>query len=275
MFFALSKIIWFVLQPSFFIPFLIAIGLLFLVLGWSKWGKSFVGLGLVLFFVVSLSPLANILLIPLEERFPRPNDDIVSRLKPDGMIILGGASDISITKARKTFALNEAGERFVEAVLLARQYQDAKVIFSGGSGSLFWNLRPEALAAQNFFQGMGLNESQFLLEQKSRNTFENAIYSKGLIAKKFSKPLSEMTFLLVTSAFHMPRAVGCFRRAGINVIPWPVDYRTRGWQDSDLTFKSPANGLKRMDVVMKEWVGLVMYWLTDKTDKLFPGRATS
>lgn len=86
-----------------------------------------------------------------------------------------------------------------------------------------------------------------------------------IYARSFSKTLSG------TSAYHMPRAVGVFRKAGFAVEPYPVDWRTRGAQDELRPFASVGDGLRRVDTAVREWVGLAVYWLTGRSSELFPG----
>ena len=85
------------------------------------------------------------------------------------------------------------------------------------------------------------------------------------------QPKPSERWLLVTSAHHMPRSIGIFRKAGFPVEAHPVDFRTRGWQDLDGPFGSLAAGLARTDAAMHEWAGLFVYWLTERTSELFPG----
>jgi uncharacterized SAM-binding protein YcdF (DUF218 family) len=105
-----------------------------------------------------------------------------------------------------------------------------------------------------------------VIESRSRTTRENALFSRRLV-----EPHEGERWLLVTSAWHMPRSVGCFRQAGFPVVPYPVDYRTRGPQDRWRTFSSLSEGLRRLDLATKEWIGLLGYRLAGYTDALFPG----
>ena len=117
---------------------------------------------------------------------------------------------------------------------------------------------------------MGIASSRLLFERKSKNTWQNASYTKALL-----KSRRRENWLLVTSAYHMARSVGCFRKAGINVTPWPVDYRTRGYSDIYRVFDVATQGWRRMDVAVREWIGLMVYYLSGRTDKLFPRQNSS
>src|SRR5437762_14334468 len=115
-------------------------------------------------------------------------------------------------------------------------------------------------------QGLGIVRARILLEHRSSNTVENAIFSKAL-----AQPKPGERWLLVTSAHHLPRAVGVFRKAGFPVEAYPVDWRTRGAEDALRPFASVGDGLRRSDTAVREWVGLAVYWLTGRSSELFPG----
>jgi uncharacterized SAM-binding protein YcdF (DUF218 family) len=104
-----------------------------------------------------------------------------------------------------------------------------------------------------------------LPDRASHNTWENAVYTKALAA-----PQPGQRWLLVTSASHMPRAMGVFRKVGFAVEPWPVDFRTADARDWFQTFESPAEGLRRVELAGHEWIGLITYWLMGRSDELFP-----
>ncbi len=152
-------------------------------------------------------------------------------------------------------------------IALARRYPEAKIIFTGGAADVLeTTAEPEAAAIKARIGAYGLDPSRILFDDKSRNTHENALFTYDLL-----KPQPGETFLLVTSAFHMPRSMGVFRQAGFNVRAFPVDYRTAGRADV-LRFSPPwARGLRTTDIAAKEWLGLLVYRLTGRTDALFPG----
>jgi uncharacterized SAM-binding protein YcdF (DUF218 family) len=162
-------------------------------------------------------------------------------------------------------ALNEAAERMTATVELARRYPDARIIFSGGDGSLVYGGN-ESVGALRLFERLGLAPGRVAVEDQSRNTFENALFSKRIAAPKAGE-----RWLLVTSAYHLPRAMGMFRMAGFPVEPYPVDWRTRGVEDAWRPFPTLAEGLRRTDTAVREWAGLVVYWLSGRSSELFPG----
>jgi uncharacterized SAM-binding protein YcdF (DUF218 family) len=112
-------------------------------------------------------------------------------------------------------------------------------------------------------------QDRLILEAKSRDTYENAAFLKEQLTRA-GELGSGTRWLLITSAYHMPRAMGAFRQAGFNVEPWPVDYRTRGKADLTRPFDKVSEGLRRVDVASREWAGLLAYWLRGRSDALFP-----
>jgi len=218
---------------------------------------------LIALAVIGLSPLGNALIIPLEQRFP-PWDD--TRGPPDGIVVLGGAITPDVSAARNDVALNEAAERITAAVALARRYPDARIIYSGGTGALIYREGSEAASAVRMFESLGIPHARIIAEEQSRNTVENAVFSLLL-----AMPQPGERWLLVTSGFHMPRAMGVFRQAGFPVEAYPIDWRTRGPQDALRPFSTLGSGLERADTAVREWVGLLVYWLTGRSAALFPG----
>jgi uncharacterized SAM-binding protein YcdF (DUF218 family) len=259
--YALSKIAGFFVVPSNFLMLVGLGGALLLRTRFVRAGGWFVVTSLVLLAVAGLSPLGNMLILPLEQRFPAWD---ASRGPPDGIVVLGGAVTADIAAARNDVVLNDAAERMTATVELARRYPNARIIFSGGDGSLVYGGN-ESDAALRMFERLGVAPGRVELEDKSRNTFENVLFSKRIAAPKPGE-----RWLMVTSAYHVPRAMGMFRMAGFPVEPYPVDWRTRGVEDAWRPFPSLAEGLRRTDTAVREWAGLVIYWLTGRSSALFP-----
>jgi uncharacterized SAM-binding protein YcdF (DUF218 family) len=263
MFFPLSKILGFFAIPSNLVISIGLIGLLLLPTRFARAGRALAFASLIVLAILGLSPVGNALMIPLEDRFPRWE---ATRGAPDGIIVLGGAISPDVSAARDEVALNEAAERLTVAVELARRYPTARIVFSGGSGALIYDEGAEAPFALRMLENLGISRARILLEDRSRNTVENAIFSKALV-----QPKPGERWLLVTSAHHLPRAIGVFRRTGFPVEPYPVDWRTRGAPDALRPFATLGDGLRRSDTAVREWVGLAVYWLTGRSSALFPG----
>ncbi len=265
--FILSKAIWFVAQPSSLLLFLALIGLMLAAGRWrARWGLRLATLSVGALLVLGLSPVAHWLTLPLEDRFALP--DLAALPKPDAIIVLGGMLDTVVTVARHADTMNEAGERVTATIVLARLFPTTRVIFSGGAAEIIYASMSEAEAARRILLGLGLAPARLLLEDKSRTTAENASMTRELLLREGFPPGGR--YLLVTSAHHMPRAVACFRKAGLAVIPYPVDFRTRGPSDLWRFFERPSEGLRRADLVVKEWAGLFTYWLRGDTSELWP-----
>jgi len=264
MFFYASKVLGFFAIPSNFIILVGIVGAL--LLGTRRFARAgwWLAIGsLVLLAVFGLSPAGNALIVPLEDRFP-PWDD--RRGPPHGIVVLGGAISPDVSHARNMVALNEAAERLTAVVELAKRYPDARIIFSGGTAALVFDERPEAVYALRLLEALGVAPGRVVPEDKSRNTVENARFSREV-----AQPKPGERWLLVTSAYHLPRSVGVFRKAGFPVEAYPVDWRTRGPHDALRPFPTLGDGLRRTDTAVREWVGLVAYWLSGHSSELFPG----
>jgi len=261
-FFLLSKVFWTLAAPSNSLIFVALIGLVLLVVGMGRLGGGLIGLAVLGQLVTGFSPLANHIISPLEERFP----PFVNDTRPvDGIILLGGAEVPDVALSRSIPAVNDAGERVIAFSALARTYPEAKLVFTGATGALTQTMAVEAQAVRYALEEVGIDPERVIFEARSRNTAENAIFTRAMV-----KPSPGSRWLLVTSAYHMPRAIGCFRAAGFPVIAYPVDYRTIGPEGLNEPFTRAAQGQDLTDAGIKEWIGLVAYYLSGRTGSLFP-----
>lgn len=262
LFYNLSKLFWLFFQPLTIIFLLILIALPAFGRGYRRLGLSSLAFCVALVFLSAFTTFGSLLLEPLEDRFPKAG---ILPQHVDGIVVLGGYLNGEIDARRKGTELNSAADRILEAMRLARHFPDAKIVVSGGNGTFFEESVREADSTRILLSNMGFSGERFVFESNSRNAAENATLSKQL-----ANPQSGETWLLVTSAYHMPRAVGCFRKAGFEVIAWPVDYKTRSHESFSLYLESPNEALSRFSVAIREWVGLAVYWITGKTDMLLP-----
>ena len=258
--FWMSKIFWAVAAPGNLLLLLLAWGVLRLNGRRRRRGFRLIAVATVAFLIIAALPVGQWLAAPLERRFPVP--ELPSRV--DGIIVLGGAVEAGVTLAHGQVALNEAAERLVEALPLARRYPQAKLLVTGGDASLLPRADEESEAEimRDLLVQQGIEPARILVEGRSRNTIENAEFSRDL-----ARPQAEEVWLLVTSAMHMPRAVGCFRHAGWQVVPYPVDYRTAS---GTRPYFLLSEHLPLVDMAAKEWVGLVAYRIAGRTDSLLP-----
>jgi uncharacterized SAM-binding protein YcdF (DUF218 family) len=262
LFFYSSKIFWFVIQPLNFAILLLALSLLAGYGGWRRFARSIGLLALLILAASSWTSLGALMLNPLEERFPRP--ELPNKVA--GIIVLGGGFEGAINMARGGYDLNSGGDRFVEAAVLARRFPDAKVVVSGGTGALILDGEGDADTAPKLFEALGIAPNRLILEKESRNTYENVLFTRKLVT-----PGPDETWLLVTSAFHMPRSMGIFRKAAFPVLPWPVDYRTSGEEGIGVMRDNPADSLQTTTMAIREWIGLIAYKFVGRIDSVFPG----
>src|SRR5580700_5168585 len=244
MFFILSKIFGFFALPSNILISVGIAGLVLLCTRFTRLASWLVVTSVALIAIAGLSPLGNALILPLEQRFP-PWD--ASRGAPDGIVVLGGAITLSVSAARGAVALNEAAERITVTAELARRYPNARIIFSGGNNFLIASEAVEAAIAVQEFEALGIAHGRITAEEQPGERW-----------------------ILVTSAYHMPRAMAAFRAAGFPIEAYPVDWRTGGPIDALKPFPSVGDGLRRTDTAVREWIGLLAYRITGKTAELFP-----
>ncbi len=262
MFFVISKVFWMVASP---VTLLLAVALAALVISVVRPLRTRVALALgavLLLAALAATPIGLLMIAPLEDRFPGPLKDMPS---PDGIIVLGGALRGAESEARGQVVFSE-GERVVEAAILVKCYPNARVIFSGGSGSMLIQDSTEANAARKLLVELGVDPSRITLEDRSRNTDENARFTAALV-----RPRPTERFLLVTSAYHMPRSMGLFEKAGFDVTAYPVAFRTLGNGRGVPWEMDPARNFETFELAAHEWVGLVAYWATGRINRLFPG----
>lgn len=261
MFFVLSKVAQIVTVPSNLLMIIAVAGVVLLATPWRKCGLRLLVASTLVTLAIWLLPIGTALTVPLELRFP-PWTPAQNAPPPTGMIVLGGVINPHLSAAHNEISLNGSAERLTSAVMLAREYPNARIVFSGGNPQLIGG-RPEATFARRLFEQLGIPRDRVEIEAQSRNTAEEAIYCKRLIAPKPGE-----RWLLITTAMHMPRAVGVFRQVGFPVVPYPVDYRLAD-QASLLTPR--AGGMGITDAAVHEWIGLLAYWLTGRIPTLFPG----
>lgn len=262
MLFVLSKVFWIVAAPANLALIILILGLLLLWVNWIKMGRILTSVGGVGLILLAVLPLGPTLVGPLENRFPQ----FVTGAAPvDGIIVLGGSTIPKLTELRGQISVNGGVERLIAFADLARTYPNAKLVFTGGSGSLNPGALSEADVAEEVLAKFGGDMTRIQFEREARNTFES-----GRNAKALGIPDSSENWLLVTSAMHMPRAMGVFRKAGWPVTAYPVDYGTGGSGGGfGLRFNLASNGIS-IQRGIREWVGLAAYKALGRTDDLFP-----
>lgn len=257
--FIFGKLVGWLVSVEFLFGLALLIALIFMR-SRPRLARTLLVAALLAILALTLLPLGSLLLAPLEDRFPRP---AALPSEVAGIVVMGGSFDLPVSGARRTIALNGTAERLTTAVTLARRYPDAKIWFSGGTNELLPDDQLEADEARAFFVEMGIAPDRVVLEAEARTTHENA---ERLAA--MATPEGSGIWLLVTSASHMPRSVGVFRKIGWPVLPYPVDYRTTGRFEIDEPRFLVELG--NLDAALHEWVGLVAYRILGYTDALLP-----
>ena len=255
-----SKLFWLVAEPGSLLLSMLLLGTLLLFTPWLRAGRALVFLAVAATAAVALLPIGQMALKPIEDRFPPP---LTLPDKVDGILVLGGVVDErGIPKS-----LVAAGSPRLDAfILLARRYPQAQHVFTGGSISLIKGRDTEADVVRRIFARLGIDTTRIAWEDRSRNTWENARFSHDML-----RPEPGQTWILITSARHMPRAIGTFRQAGWGgLVPFPVDFAT----DYELgefepQFRLGAN-LTDLSEAIREYVGLVAYRMMGRSNALLP-----
>lgn len=261
----LSEVVFFVLRPSNLLVLILFAGLGCLVASWRRTGIALVALGTVGFVLAGFAPMATLLLHPLEERFARgapPADG------PTGILVFGGAIDAGIARTRQIPEVNEGADRLIAVADLARRYPDALVAISNGPPGKDGRTGNAEFAA-GLFESFGVARDRIRIEDRAGSTWQNAVLLKALL-----EPEPGQSWIVVTSAWHMPRTMGVLEKVGwTGMVPWPVDYRTSGADDPYAWTQSMAYGLFKTNLAVREWLSLIAYRLTGKTPALVPGPA--
>jgi uncharacterized SAM-binding protein YcdF (DUF218 family) len=244
MLFVLSKLFWALVAPGNLLLLLVLVGLMAQWVGRRRRGSRLALAAALALLAVAILPIGQWVVAPLEARFPEPQ--LPAHI--DGIIVLGGAVQPDITHAHGQVALDDAATRITETLAIAQRHPEAKLLLSGGDAEVLPHAgEREADDTRRLFIALGVPPDRILVEDRSRNTFENALFSRTVAAPKPGE-----TWVLVTSAMHMPRAVGCFREVGWSVLPYPVDYRTEAHPFPDFKL---AEHLDLLNLSTKEWVG--------------------
>lgn len=253
--FLTGKVFWIVAQPLSLVLICQILAFLALLLRRGKLAGFLSLVSGTILFVVLFTSIGPWGLQTLEARYPRP--EITT--PPACMIVLGGAFDLEVTAGRGGMEMNQAADRVIEAARLARLYPQSKILVSGGDGSFSGDYKGDAELAPAFFQAMGVDPARIIKEATSRNTAENVDETKALLT---ANTLSDC--LLITSAYHMPRAKALFDQAGVATVPWPSDYRSSGRVELRLDFTQPTLNAQLASTAAREWGAILAARLTGR-----------
>lgn len=256
----LGKLVFLVLRPSNLLVLLALAGLVLARRG-RRVGLRLARAAITTIALVTVLPIGLWLTRPLEARFPQPS--LPERV--DGVVVLGGGTNEHLLAANGRPDFDDPADRYMAMLELARRYPEAKILFTGGIGRIQGAPVAEADVIAALWARHGLPPERLLLDRAARNTIENARNARAL-----AEPRPGETWLLVTSAKHLPRSVGCFRAVGFDVLPFPVDFRSGG-PAAPLDDLRVSERLYELDEAMYEWYGLLYYWLLGHTSELFPG----
>ena len=256
----ISKFIWYLLSALNFFLFLIIFIFVFKLLNKKKLSKIFFLFSFFFFIIIGVFPLGSFLLFKLEQNYQTlsiiPNDI-------DGIIILGGPSSSSLTRQHNQVSFNEAGERLTESVKIINKYNPEKIIFSGGSQKQTFN-DSHSYVAKKFFSEMGIDVSKINFEFKSRNTYENILFSKQI-----AHPKNNEKWLIITSSFHMKRTMNIAEKLEWNLIPYPVDFRTGKYFSFKPSFVNFLENFNTFNLASHEFFGLISYYILGRTSKIY------
>lgn len=248
--FLASKLLAFFIEPLFWVLVLLLTGLL-LVRRRPRAGRALCWSALLALVLGCWTSGPEALLRQLESRYPAPPASSLQSYV--GIVVLGGAlSGPELWEAHRQVGLNDQAERMTEAVALMRLHPQLRLLFTGGNASISFEGTSEAHRARVFFDAMGVDPARVTYESVSRNTYENALLTASIPGVDKSQH-----WLLLTSAFHLPRAMGVFKHAGWNVTAWPVDYRMTphdSWFDFSL-----HSGPALWQLALHEWLGYAAY----------------
>ena len=262
LFFWASKLIWCLISPDVLLGLGLVWAWLLLLRKRTRAAAWVLGCELLVMVVIGLWPVGEWAFYPLETRF-ETNPELPDTVH--GVIVLGGAEDAVMSAIWKQPEVGPAAERMLAFMSMARRFPEAKLVYTGGTGSLVDQGLRGADCVKQLFEQQDLDVSRVVLERESRNTYENVVLTKTLM-----EPREGENWLVITTAWHMPRSMGIFRQAGWSVIPWPVDH----WSQPGRLWRvqwDPAGHLNDLKTAVKEWVGLLAYYVTGKTNAVFPG----
>lgn len=266
-FFFFSKVAWAFLSPSNLLIFLFIFGTGLLLFRRQAAALKLLIPTSILALMITAYPVSDWLMAPLEKRFAAPQ---TLPAEIDGIIVLGGGEDLSVALSWNSKEVGLAGDRFIGAKQLADIYPNVPIIFTGGVGQLAMNAHLSSTLTDQktplgsqILQSLGIESERLIIESLSRNTYENFKNIQGLL------PNPSGRYLLVTSAFHMPRSVGIARKFGVNVLAFPVDYRSTHESLRSIDFDFYGH-LQALEPAWKEWIGLTVYYWTGKTSEWLP-----
>lgn len=261
LFFVAAKISWLLVQPDVWILVLCVLATVFCYRGKYLQTRKMLVVLSALIIAISVFPVGEWLMHPLESRFQAPN---TLPQQVDGIITLGGGEYPFLSRQWQQVELGEAVERYTAFMQLIKRYPSARAVVSSGSGSLTDQSAKGADVIKLFLQQQGVNTEGIIFERQSRNTYENLFFSREKV-----QPKANENWLIITSAYHMPRVIGVAQKLGWKLIPYPVDHYSAKQNLLRTNFNFSAN-LSLLNAALHEYLGLLGYAVFGKSASLFP-----
>lgn len=255
LFFWISKLAWLFIAPDSLFVLLFVFGTLLLWKNKLKWSKRIFTFLCAIVLFIGFFPIGDWILYPLESKY-KVNPELKH---VDGIIVLSGAINPERTRLWNQTVINDSSERLFAFIALSKKYPEARLVYTGGSGDITNQHDKHADVAARLFREQGLDTTKIAFESESRNTSESSI-----LTKKIVNPQKDEKWVLITTAWHMPRSIGIFCKADWLVIPYPVDFRTK----PDKLFRiewSFSGHLSQLKIGIKEWLGVLVYSVTGKS----------
>jgi uncharacterized SAM-binding protein YcdF (DUF218 family) len=256
-----NDFLWSLSQPSSIVFALLLFGFLLLLFRVNAFGRRIIGLALFLAVLPAFLPLEELLGRRLESAYSVPNP-LPEQI--DGILVLGGTVDWQVSEARGQMSLNQGGERMMVVSGLAERYPNARLVFTGLYKEVVPNDFANSVTSNGFLSGSAFQNRSIIFIGQARSTYEEALLSIQTLQPRVGE-----RWMLVTSAYHMPRAMATFQAQGWLMIPYPVDFRTTG----KLTFNPSINvfgKLVELDDFSREWGALFIYQRLGRIERMFP-----
>jgi len=250
MFFLLSKIFDFLVNPFFWVLALLIIGLIALWKG-KKSARKWL-LTSFLFIIIFTNPLIISLVMNAWQAPAYSLNDIKSPYEV-GILMGGSMRHFDEKTERPVYSMSV--DRLLQTVSLYHNGKIKKILLTGGSGHVFRQDQKESFFIADVLRKSGVAAEDIIIENNSRNTYENALFTRDLVKVKGIKG----RFLLITSSFHMRRSVACFRKVGFDVDTFPVDSKTREASFTPDSFIPEPFYFTLWDQLIHEWVGMIAY----------------
>lgn len=253
MYFYFSRFVnYFLHNQLLLISLILLIALFLFIISRKEMSKKVLILATVYFVIIAIIPTGKILMFFLEREILGENYKFEHL---DGIIVLSGNEDIDKSQHYNQLYTSGTTYRLIESIKLSKKFPKAQIVFSGGSGSIF-SKKLSTQVAENFFELFSYDINSIIFESNSSNTYENLIFTKKIVNPKINE-----NWVLVTSAFHMRRALGVSNQLGLQLTPYPVDYRLSKNLFSEFFKFNLMENISIFQVASREVLGLFTYRL--------------